>query len=78
MLILQAMSDCDTCSELSDRLEEALSNVNMILKRIQEAIADSDQQRVATLDRELESAITRKSEAFNAWLHHREHHGASM
>jgi len=68
------MPDCGACLELSNRLDEALSTVNAILKRIEKALADIDPERVATLDRELDTAIARKNAAMTAWLHHRKSH----
>jgi hypothetical protein len=62
--------------ELSNRADEALSAVNAILKRVQQALADKDSAGVAALDLELDTAIARKDAAMNAWLHHRKSHEA--
>jgi hypothetical protein len=70
------MSDCNTCSELSNSADDALSSINAILKKIDKAIADRDPERVAALDLELDSAIAHKDAAVSAWLHHRKSHAA--
>ena len=68
------MPDCGICSELSNRLDEALLNVTVILKRLQTAIDCREHERAVALELELESALTRKSAAFRAWFDHRKGH----
>ena len=72
------MPDCGICAELSNEVDEALSSVCVIVKRLRTAMADRGrgQERVAPLDLLLlESAMARKSAAFNVWLDHQERHG---
>ena len=72
------MPDCDICSELSNDVDEALSSVCVIVKRLETAMADRRRgpERVVPLDLLLlESAMARKSAAFNVWLDHQKSHG---
>ena len=75
--MLRAVTECDTCPELSNRLDETLLSVNAILKRLQNAVANRDLNRSGALELELERAMAVKDAAFQAWMQHRKSHDAA-
>ena len=75
------MPDCGICSELSNDVDEALSSVTTIVKRLQTAMAKRGRGQESLTPLELlllENAMARKSAAFNVWLDHKKTHGGSQ